>query len=191
MPTSRDPHLELLDDARHSNAVAERARERGLRQRDAEAATFVGLVRDLLESGETVTVVTAGERRHTGRVVDVARDHLVVDGPQGRTLLCHDAVAQVRPRPGSGSGVAAGDRGAVTDRTLLEALSWLADERPTVVVAGRSRAEPLRGRLVGIGEDLLTIRAEGLDSPVYVPLHGVAELTITTDVQSTDAMTGD
>lgn len=181
MSSPRDPHVELLDDARHAEAVRERARERGLRRRDTEAATLAGLVRDLLESGTPVTVVTVGERRHTGVVVDAARDHLALRTAGGRTLLRHDAIVQVRPRPGSGSGVAAGDRGGVTDRTLLEALTWVADDRPTVVVAGRAASEPLRGRLVGIGEDLLTVRADGLDAPVYLPLHGVAELTITTD----------
>lgn len=181
MTSPRDPHLELLDEARHAEAVRERARERGLRRRDTEAATLAGLVRDLLEAGTTVTVVTRGERRHTGVVVDAARDHLALQGPGGHTLVRHDAVLQVRPRPGSGSGIAAGDRAGVTDRTLLEALTWVADDRPTVVVAGHSAAEPLRGRLVGIGEDLLTVVADGLDAPVYLPVDGVAELTITGD----------
>lgn len=174
----RDPHLELVDDARVGEALAERNAERLLRQRAHDTASFVGTLRDLSERATTVVVVTAAGRRHRGALLGVARDHVVLAGPVGAVHVRLDVIVTVRPQPGSGAVAAAGDRGAVDDLLLPELLARVLVDRPTVVLAFDGPGEVLRGRLETVGEDVLTVRPDGEGELVFVPARAVTEVVV-------------
>lgn len=176
--TDRDPHLELIDDARLAEALADRTAERLHRQRATDTASFVGTLRDLAERGVTVVAVTTAGRRHRGVVVGVAADHLVLAVPAGEVHLRLDVLATVRPQPGSDAPVAQGDREAVEDLLLTEVLARALEDRPTVVLAFAGPGEVLRGRLEAVGEDVLTLRPEGEGELVFVPAGAVTEVAV-------------
>ncbi|MFP5308021.1 MAG: hypothetical protein ACLGIR_00395 [Actinomycetes bacterium] len=176
-PPPRDPHVDLLDDARLAEAVRERAEARLRRQVDVDAATLAGTLRDLAERGAPVSIDTTAGRRHRGQLVGLAADHLVLLAAGARVLVRLDAVAVVRPRPGSGGDVAAGDRGAGVDLLLTEALARLAADRPTVV-AVPAGAEPVRGILLAVGGDVVTLRPDGTTGLAYLPTATLVEVAV-------------
>lgn len=176
--TDRDPHLELVDDARLGEALAERTAERLLRQRAQDTASFVGTLRDLAERGTTVVVATAAGRRHRGAVRGVARDHVVLAGATGEVHLRLDVIVTVRPQPGSRAVAAEGDREAVDDLLLLELLARVLEDRPTVVLAFDGPGDVLRGRLETVGGDVVTLRPEGDGELVFVPARAVTEVVV-------------
>lgn len=176
--TDRDPHLELVDDARLGEALAARNAERLLRQRARDTASFVGTLRDLAERGTTVAVTTLAGRRHRGAVRALATDHLALRTAAGTVHVRLDVLATIRPQPGSGTVVAQGERDEVDDLLLPELLARVAGDRPTVVLAFDGAVDRLRGRLDGVGDDVLTIRPEGEGELVYVPTAVVTEVLV-------------
>lgn len=184
-PPHRDPYVELVDDSAHAAAVRARATERELRDRAAELAGWEGTLRDLTERRVPVTVACRSGRRHRGVIAAVAADHLALRLPAGQLVaLAGGAVTSVRPEPGSASAPAMGDREPAQDRTLLELLDRVAGERRHVALGLEGSAEVLRGRLVAVGEDVLTLRLDGRSPDgrgrdlIYVRLGAVVEVVL-------------
>jgi hypothetical protein len=179
-PPARDPYVDLADDASHDAAVRARAEERDRRDRASELATWVGTLRDLAERRAVVSVRARSGRLHRGGLVGVGLDHVVLELPVGSLLLLAlEAVRTVRPEPGEPAPPAMGDRDSAQDRTLAEALARLVEERRAVALMIRDVAEPLHGRIVGFGEDVVTLRLIGADrGTVYLPLAAVDEVVL-------------
>lgn len=179
-PPEPDPYVELTDQASLREAIASREEERSRRDRAVDVATWEGTLRDLAERRARLVVHTAGDRTHRGSLIAVGIDHVAIRLANGTTVLvASDTVRSVRPEPGSVANVATGDRERSQDRTLVEALGRIAEERPTVVVALRDLTDALTGTIIGLGEDIISLRVEGFDaSVVYVPAPALREVIV-------------
>lgn len=177
-PPEPDPYVELSDDAALREAIASRDERRGRRDRAAELATWTGTLRDLAERAVPVVVRTGGDRVHRGSLAAVGLDHLAIRLVNGTVVLvATDTVRSVRPEPGHPAPVATGDRERSQDRTLIEALGRLVEERREVVISLRDVADLLPGEVVGMGEDVITVRLEGGEQgTVYLPATAIREV---------------
>ena len=175
-----DPFVDLGDDARQRTEARSRAAYRRRRRTVTELATFVGTLRDLAERAVPVAVQTSSSRIHRGALVAVGIDHLAVRRVDGSSaLVAFDTVRSVRPEPGRLLPAAMGDRDRAEDRTLLEALDRLIAADHEVVVLLRDVDDPLRGEVLGLGEDVLTLRLTGAErTAVYVPVRAIRELIL-------------
>jgi hypothetical protein len=172
-----DGLVTLTDDERVRAAVAARTESRRRHLEAEEEATLVGTLRDLAERGAAVVVATS-TRTHRGRLTAVAPDHLALLTPAGSHLLVRlDAVATVRPEPDLHAPVARGERPAPHDRRLLEECALWAADRPAVAVALIGVDDPVRGALVAVGEDVVTIRPDGAAGPVYVAAAAIEAIS--------------
>ncbi len=181
-PPERDPYVDLADDAALREAVSARQDERRRREVAAELATWTGTLRDLAEREVPVVVRVAGAATHRGVLAAVGVDHLAVR-LHARTiaLVALEVVRSVRPEPGQVAPVATGDRERSQDRTLIEALALAAERRQRISVAFRDVDELVVGLLIGLGEDVLTLRPEGSDrGTIYAPMHAVREVLLET-----------
>jgi hypothetical protein len=179
-PPRRDPYVDLADEAAHEAAVRARAGERQLKARAAELANWAGTLRDLAEREVGVVLTGRSGRTHRGVLVAVAEDYVAMRLPAGQTVaVAGDAVASVRPEPGLATAPAMGDRDRAQDRTLLELIDRAAEERRRVAVAVEGAADVMQGTLVGVGEDVLSLRLESHDrGMVYVRAGAVLEIVV-------------
>jgi hypothetical protein len=173
--------------ARAQDAAEARIRERWLRQAAEEEASFAGLLVDLAEEGQPVSVTTVGGRRHHGPILAVGSDFVAVGGPEGRlTLVCTAAVAEVRPVAGGRRPPAASGRpssngpdssGEDLGVTLAEVLAQAVANRPRVgLMVGEVTVV---GELRAVGADVLTVRTDGQPTGVsYVTLASVSEVAL-------------
>lgn len=162
-------------EARIDEATAARARQRWLQQQAEEEATTAGVLCDLAERRVPVSIETTVGRRHRGRVAAVARDFAVVRLDGGReVLLALAGVASIRPEPGVEPPV--GDRRVEVDLGLIDALAYVAGERPRVLVITRG-GDHVAGVLRTIGQDLLSVALDGdARAVVFVPVDAVVEV---------------
>jgi hypothetical protein len=180
VPPARDPFVELADEAAHEAAVRARAELRGREERAAEVATWVGTLRDLAERRLTVSLRARSGRVHRGALVAIGKDHVALRLLAGSmALISLDATRTVRPEPGRPAPPAMGDRENAQDRTLIEAFARAVEDREPVVVVVRDVEDPLQGEVIGLGEDVVTLRLEGTDrGTVYLPLTVVDEVML-------------
>jgi hypothetical protein len=178
VPPARDPFVDLADDAAHEAAVRARSEQRRREELAAEVATWVGTLRDLAERELVVSLRARSGRIHRGALVAVAADHVALRLHAGSlALVALGAIRTVRPEPGQPAPPAMGDRGVAQDRTLVESLARAIEERREVVIVVRDVTDPVQGEVVGLGEDVATVRLLGGDrGTVYLPLDAVDEL---------------
>jgi hypothetical protein len=161
-------------DARVTEAADARSRRHWLRgQLDAEA-TLRGVLVEVAERDDPVTMTTTAGATHSGRVDTVGADYLALDESGAMVLVPMAAVAHLRV---AGRGPAGADRRPAPDdaRRLTDVLADLAAARERVVVRGGPNAD--RGTLVAFGQDVLTVRTDGPPSAtVYVALASLSEL---------------
>lgn len=168
-----DPFVGLTDDAHVAEAVAARVGRRDLTARAIEFATLAGTLRDLAERRSVVGITTTSGRTVQGTALGVATDHVVLATRAGQhVLVALAAVALVRPDPADRAPIAQGERAPAQDLLLLERCAVLAEERPEVAVGVRGSAQLLRGQLVGVADDVLTIRGDDR-TPTYVAAAAV------------------
>lgn len=179
-PPERDAFLEFGDAARVDQEIAARGERRSRLSRAREVATWVGTLEDLAEQGQRAVVRVAGGRGYLGALAAVGRDHVAIRSSGGQVVLIRaGAIRSVRPEPGSAAVVAAGDRERSEGRTLLEVIGRLVEERARVVLGLHDVDELLAGVLLGLGEDVITVRVEpGAAGVVYVPTAAVRELLL-------------
>ena len=158
---------------RAADAARSRTRERSLREQAAATATWAGALVDLAENGSRV-VLLVGAGRLTGTIEAVGPDFCVLVLAGGRPVLVNLArIAAVLTEATRGKAPAAGSRLPAVDLSLAAALSLLAEERAPVHVAAAA-GHQVSGDLVGMGEDVLTIRSQGAEpAAVLVPLANV------------------
>ena len=169
----QDPHLELLDDARHAQAVADRSQRRLLAEADDQDATFRGSLEDAAESGVVLMLETSVDRRIRGRVRLLSADHLVIEGSHGSAWVRLEALTVLRFGRDPTVRAGGGDRSQRPAVPLADALHRLVEHRDEVevVFVGGTSA---RGVAVAIGRDVLTLHSESTDERHLVHLDRVA-----------------
>jgi hypothetical protein len=175
--------LRLRDDLAVEGAAVRRQTARDLRDRAAELATWTGTLRDLAERGDAVVLHLEGGATRRGWLRAIGLDHLAITTEVGGTaLVALASVRAVRPEPGVIASAATGDRAGSQDRTLLEAIQAFVLVGDPLVVGVRDVAVPLQGRLLGLGEDVLTLRVAtdpgGVAGTVYVPEGAIREVVL-------------
>lgn len=156
-----DPWVELLDEGRADELVAARARERALARMVHEGAQLAGTLVDLAESGSTVVVRTESGRSHHGAIIEVGSDYCKLRADSGaQPLVRLSAVVSVRPHAGERQPPATSDRAPARDHRLVEALGWVVEDRPRVMLVVRG-GEVLAGQLRSVGSDVVTLRLDG------------------------------
>jgi hypothetical protein len=171
-----DPWVELLDAGRVAEAGAARARRRWLEVAAAESASVAGVLLDLAERGEVVSVGIVGGGLVLAEIAGVGADVVVLDRGQGPWVLVPlRAVAAVRPLAG---GVPLGDRPAPDGPHLVDLLA-ASGERQDPVVVHLSDGSSVAGVVDGAGEEVLRVRAEDPTLGVtYVSLPSVREVAV-------------
>jgi hypothetical protein len=178
-PPPEDPYVRLTDEGLLAEAIDARNAERELRQQAAEMATFAGTMRNLAEARRGVTVRSGSGRGYQGVLVAVAIDHIVVQAGDARTVyIALEQVTAIQVDPSVKVGLAAGERDAAQDRTLDEVLANVVGGRPTVVIVTRGDGEANRGRLIGVGEDVVSLRLDGTGGVRYLPATALSEVVI-------------
>jgi small nuclear ribonucleoprotein (snRNP)-like protein len=167
--------VQLTDDQRAADAVEARRREQALRQQSAESGCFGGVLTDLAERGDPVSIATVSGRVLRGTVTSMGPDHLLLQTPAAeRSLVVTSAITSVRTAPGGRSTV--GDREVRGERPLTAVLADLATERPPVVVHLVS-GEAVAGTLWSSGRDLLSVRTVDR-TMTYVATAAISDLLV-------------
>ena len=175
----RDAYVEFADEAAYGAAVRSRGEARERRERASELATWRGTLRDLAEQRAVVVARTAAGRRHQGMLLAAAVDHVAMALGSGAWVLIRlDALRQVTPQPGRTASPPAGDREAAQDRVLVEVLERCLEDRCAVVVCAQDVPEPVRGRVVGLGEDVVTLAVEGRHATTLLPVDAIVEVVL-------------
>jgi hypothetical protein len=157
---------------RARSAATDRARQRSLGDQALSTATWTGILVDLAERGAGVTV-SLGGNRCTGWIVGVGRDFCVVEQAVRRrpALIPLSAISYVSADQ-PGGAMPSGDRPTGLDLSMAAALAALAEER--VPVALRVGGDEVEGEVIGVGEDVVTLRANApAGRLVHVPLAAV------------------
>jgi hypothetical protein len=175
----------LLGDARHAEATGERIRERSLRAVASAEATLVGILLDLAEHQDELSLRTTSGRTLQGRIVVVARDAVILRSGSGLcTYVRLGGLAWVRRLPSDRQGrprdgEPAGDRPAPRDTTFAALVADLAGDRPRVALGVIGEQTPMTGELRAMGADVLTIRLDGEPpATAYVAAGQLSELTV-------------
>lgn len=172
--SASDPLVELGDDASLRSAIRDRQERRDIAHVQADLATMVGTLRDLAERAIGVTIMTDMDRRFQGVLIAVALDHVVLTTAAAQHVhIPLDAVHHVRTEPGLSRGVARSDRAAAQDLLLQERLARWQHSPPHVGVYVVGRPDPIRGRLVAVGEDVLTVHGDHDHQPTWIRLASV------------------
>lgn len=174
MSASRtDPHQQLLDDARHADAVAARTQRRLLEEAEQQDATFLGSLEDAAERGVPLVVETTVARRLRGYVRALAADHVVIDGEHGTAWVSLWAIAVVRAPRLSEIVAGGGDRPPRPSVSFARALREVVEQRASLeVVSGPTNVA--RGTAVAVGRDVLTLREADGGTRVLVHLPRAA-----------------
>jgi len=158
-----DPLLELLDEARASDAGRGRGRERSLRRQAEEDASLVGALVDLAEHRSTVTLGTVDGAVHHGVVRAVGADFCVLGAErrsQTHVLVRTAAIVTVRPDPDERHAAASGDRPPPSGLRWLEVLATMAEDRQEVSI-GTVDGGRVTGELRAVGRDVVTVALAG------------------------------
>ena len=179
-PGDPDPYLDLSDGARLAEQVAARRERRDRLERASEVATWEGTLEDLVERQPVVSLRLAGGRSRRGRLVGLGRDHLAIRAASGQLALVRvAAVRSLRPEPGEPAPVATGDRARSSGRLMLEVLDEALVERERLVAILADVPDPVTGLLLGVGEDVLTLRLDAAaDGVLYLPVGAITELVL-------------
>ena len=166
-----DPHLAFTDEARLAEEIATRAERRSRTERAAEVATWAGTLHDLAERELAAVIRLDGGRSYRGRIAAVGVDHIAIRTSGGTlALVLREAIRAVRPEPGLRAPVATGDRERSVGRNLEEILLRLSEDGIRVSLVLQGLDEPLSGHVLGLGEDVITLRVEAGDQGiVYLP----------------------
>jgi hypothetical protein len=171
-----DPWVELLDAGRVAEAGAARSRRRWLEVAAAESATLAGVLLDLRDRGETVSVGVAGGGLVLGEVAGVGADVVVLDRGSGHWVLVPlRAVAAVRPLDGARP---LGDRPPPEGPSLVDLLAR-SGERQDPVALHLDDGTTVAGVVEGAGEEVLRVRAEDPALGVtYVSVPSIREVAV-------------
>jgi hypothetical protein len=162
-----------------AEAVAHRRREEWIRRRSEEEATWHAVTLGLSEARSAVTVHLSSGRALQGTAVGAGADFLAVQAGRRLVFVADEAIDAIRRPPGARAPAASDDRGASRRLPgLADICSWLAAERADVLVGWRHGGEPISGRLVAAGHDVLSLRLPSRPpATLYARLASVAEVS--------------
>lgn len=182
--TSFDHWLATL---RATGDMDDRQRTRWLTQQAFEESTLGGVLADLAEQGQPVSIRSSGSRRHTGIVRVVGSDYCALTTNTDTNMLVdYRAIRSIRslPRADRISGDRAFTRQtpapptAAPQTTLRHALSELANIKARIAVRTHATDDVVSGELHSVGIDIMTIRLDGTGDWAYVPLAAVEEVSV-------------
>ena len=169
-PGADDPHVTLLDDARHGEAVAERSRRRLLAEAEELDATFPATLRGIAEQGGSVLVDTSVGRTVRGRVHALGTTHVALVDTTVTSYVRVDGIAAVRAVAGDAEvRVAVDDAPRSPAAPLQDVLVMLATERSAVDVHLEG-GTVVRGTVRRVGSDVLTVRVDATGGEIIVNL---------------------
>ncbi len=173
-----DPHLDLLDAARHADAVEARTRRRLLDEVDERDATFVTSLHAAAEAGGTVLIDTTVGRTVRGRMEAVGEEHVVVTAPSATSFVRIDQVTALRPVAGAPPiRATAGSDARPPAGSLTDELVELARQRDGVDVHLVGGAV-VRGAVRRVGDDVLTVGDPASGDEVLVQLALAAVIVV-------------
>lgn len=185
-PDGDDALRDLIDEERRAAARAGRRRRHWLDQQARAATTLAGVLVDVADRGDPVSISTLAGTSVRGPVEHVAADAVVVRGTDPtatRHLVALAHVAQIRTAGDPTSAVPTavdpvGDRPRPSGPSLAEVLRAIAEEdgRAATVVVALADASTAHGRLWLLGEDVAGVRGDDGRS-TYVPLAAIAQLS--------------
>ena len=186
-PASVPDRIDSDDDLRlfAARADAEEAvrrigQEAWLRLRTEESGHLGGLLVDLAERSDEVTLSLTTGMRRSGSIEALGSDLVALRLTGGELcLLSRGAITAIRLPPGGAALV--GDRpvGDAVDRLdLRSALDRLVAEQPAVRVTVDGSPDPVPGTLTRLGVDLLMVSCPD-GSTVHIPLIAVVEVHLT------------
>lgn len=166
-------------EARVEEAAASRSREGWLRQAAAEDATLAGTLVDLAERGAPTVLTMRSGRRLRAAIWRVGADCVAVRLDDRRvSWLALAAVAAIGAEPG-GHTLPTGTRRVESEVTLVDVLGDLVADQATVAVFLGDMTDPLRGRLVGGGRDIVRLVSSGATSDeVVIAVQAVSEVVL-------------
>lgn len=165
----RDPTVELRDDEAVRAAATSRSEQRLQTRISAESATFAGTLRDLAERQAGATVLLEDDHGVQGTLLGVGSDHVVLaTTTRQRAWIRTDGIVAVRADPDVRVPVAQGHRPPGDRLSLLERLATWEVDRPALALLVRGRREPMRGRLVAVGEDVISLELTDDRHPSYL-----------------------
>jgi hypothetical protein len=155
-------------EARADEAAASRSREGWLRQAAGDDATLAGTLVDLAERGTAVVLTMRSGRRLRAAIWRVGADCVAVRLEDRRvSWIALTAVAAIGAEPG-GRTLPTSTRSVESEVTLVEVLGDLVADQATVAVFLGDMTDPLRGRLVGGGRDIVRLASSGATSDEVV-----------------------
>lgn len=165
-------------DARIDELSQAKSREHWLRQQLAEDTTFSGVLVDLAEQAQPVVITTAAANDHSGVVVTVGADFLVLQDELATEVLIRRA-AIVGVRTVGQATTSLGSRTATVDMYFNEALSALAENQPRVIVATTGSNPAVVGDLHIVGQDVVTLNtASQTMALTYIPTASITEISV-------------
>lgn len=153
-------------------AARRRSERDDLRRLAAESATMRDIVAAIAADRHEVTVHVSGGTR-TGPVVMLGPDHFEMLHEQAPLVVVWAAIGAVEPGPADGT-----DRRIDSSPTDLGERLRLRQGEGRSVTAGLRDRSVLTGRLLAVGQDVLTLDRHPLDGPVHVPLASLATLAL-------------
>ena len=162
--------------AKTEAAADSRMAQRWADQQAADEASWAGVLIGLAERRAAVAVRLETGATVRGAVVGVGRDYIAIAHGAQISFLPLTALDWVRPDDAS-APAAFGDRAGPSGR-LVSVLARVAEEGlPVRIVA---HTEALVGDLVGVGEDVLSLRPAGaaVGQLVYVPVASLSEASV-------------
>jgi len=171
-----------IAEARAREAVEERVRERWLHTQALESSALAGILVALAETLVPVVVTTVTGRNHTGRVLMVGADFVLVRrGNERSAVIALSALATISPKNDTGRRarpIAGERRPSPTSLVrLADVFATAVGDRPRLMIyAGEARTT---GQLVAVGVDFVTVRTDGQPPGLaYVQGASVSEVSL-------------
>ena len=174
-----DPDHEL---AEAKVAEAAEARRRHRRERDLliEESTFRGVLTGLVDSRRSIVAVGAGGRRTTGVLVEIGSDVVVMETTAGLIAAIRITSVLAIETADLGAAWSSTEQSSTKHRTFADIVADVAGTGE-VVALDLATGVHLDGEVLGVGQDLVIVRAGGSQT-IYVALDSLNELAWSTSV---------
>ena len=160
---------------RADEAIGARARAGWLRRQAEDEATWLGALGDLVGCGD-VTVTMIGGRTWRGSVLGVGSGYCALELGDSHVLVRPDSITTLTA---SGGRPPTGDRVPIPNE-LAHALAAELYREPFVTLWFGATAEPVRGRLIAVSDEVVTLRLVEGPAAVVARLQSVSEVLLAT-----------
>ncbi len=167
------PDRAAARDARLAAAADQRRRTRFLTAQAAEDASVSGVLLDLAERADAVTVTSCLGHELHGRITALGVDFVTLTGPESEVVVMTAAIQSITVPV---AATVTGDRFEALEVALVDVLVTMAPDRPEVevrTVAGQA----ITGTLHAAGRDVVLIHRPDRQA-AYVPIGAIAELEV-------------